>query len=68
MGVGDAQAGFLLSTGIDPRLGVVFARSAATAEPMVPAAWNAMLCPATGRREPRKCALPDQPRAAGPPA
>lgn len=61
IGVGDAQAGFLLSTGLEPRLGVVFAREAAgRREPMVPVAWNAMVCAETGRRVPRKCALPSK--------
>jgi len=58
LGVGDAQAGFLLSTGAAPSLGVVFARGS-QGEPLVPVAFNSMLCPTTGRKEPRKCARPD---------
>lgn len=59
IGVGDTAAGLLLSTGAEPRLGVVFARSAASGEPLVPVSWNAMVCSRTGVRESRKCARPD---------
>lgn len=63
MGVGDAQTGFLLSTGLEPRLGVVFAATSngmGGRTPLVPVAWNAMLCSVTGKRVPRKCALPSK--------
>lgn len=59
IGVGDASAGFLLSTGLEPRFGVVFARSSAAGEPMVPVSWKAMVCSKTGSKEPRKCARPE---------
>lgn len=59
LGIGDAAAGFLLSTSLDPRYGVVFARGAASGEPLVPVAWNQMVCSKTGARETRKAARPD---------
>lgn len=58
IGVGDASAGFLVSTSVDDELGVVFARCAATGEPLVPISWNEMLCPVSGIKEPRKAAKP----------
>lgn len=59
IGVGDASAGFLLSTAVHDALGVVFARSVATGEPLVAVSWNEMVCPATGTKEPRKPARPE---------
>jgi exosome complex component CSL4 len=60
IGVGDASAGFLLSTAIEESLGVVFARCAASGEPLVPISWNEMMCAKTGIKEPRKPAKPKQ--------
>lgn len=59
IGIGDPSAGLLLSTGVEDRLGVVYARSAAAAAPLLPAAWNEMVCSQTGLREKRKCAKPE---------
>lgn len=58
IGVGDASAGFLLSTGLDVELGVIFARGAASGQPMVPVSWREMICPQTGIKEARKAAKP----------
>lgn len=58
IGVGDASAGFLLSVAVEETLGVVFAKCAATGEPLVPISWNEMLCPKSGIKEPRKPAKP----------
>lgn len=58
IGVGEAAAGFLLSTAIDLEFGVVYARCAASGEPMVSVSWREMMCSKTGIREPRKAAKP----------
>lgn len=58
IGVGEASAGFLLSTAVEDTLGVLFARCAASGEPLVAASWNEMICSRTGIREPRKPAKP----------
>lgn len=58
IGVGEASAGFLLSTAVEDSLGVLFARCAASGEPLVAASWNEMICSRTGVREPRKPAKP----------
>lgn len=58
IGVGDASAGFLLSTGLDVELGVIFARGAASGQPMVPVSWREMMCSHTGIKEARKAAKP----------
>ena len=59
IGVGDPSAGFLLSTGIDARLGVIYGKSAAAGAPLLPFAWNEMICSKTGVKEKRKCAKPE---------
>ena len=56
--MGDASAGFLLSTGVEQTLGVVHAKAAVSGEPLVPVSWNEMICPKTGAKEPRKPAKP----------
>lgn len=61
IGVGDASAGFLVSTGVEATLGVVFAKCAASGEPMVAVSWNEMMCSKTGTKEPRKPAKPSAP-------
>lgn len=58
IGVGDPSAGFLLSTGISPHLGVIYGKSAAAGAPLLPFAWNEMVCSQTGSKEKRKCAKP----------
>jgi exosome complex component CSL4 len=58
IGVGDASAGFLLSTGIEDSLGVVYAKAAASGRPLVAVSWNQMMCPLTGSKEFRKTAKP----------
>jgi exosome complex component CSL4 len=58
IGVGDASAGFLLSTAVEETLGVVFSRCASTGEPLVPVSWNEMVCSKTGIKEHRKPAKP----------
>lgn len=58
IGMGDPSAGLLLSTGISAEHGVVFAKSAAAAAPLLPFAWNEMICSKTGIKERRKCAKP----------
>ena len=58
VGVGDSSAGFLVSTGLDDQDGVIFAKAAVSGEPMVPVAWNEMVCSKTASRESRKCAKP----------
>jgi exosome complex component CSL4 len=58
IGMGDASAGFLLSTAVEDSLGVVFARCAASDEPLVPISWNEMICSKTGIKENRKPAKP----------
>lgn len=58
IGVGDASAGFLLSTGLEAELGVIFAKGAASGQPLVPISWREMICPQTGIREARKAAKP----------
>lgn len=60
IGMGDASAGFLLSTSVEEALGVVFARCAATGLPMAPISWNEMICPQSGIKETRKPARPKQ--------
>lgn len=59
IGVGDPSAGLLLSTGVDAGLGVVYGKSAAAGAPLLPVAWNEMVCSQTGLREKRKCAKPE---------
>lgn len=59
IGVGDPSAGFLLSTGLEPRLGVIYGKSAAAGAPLLPFAWNEMVCSKTGVKEKRKCAKPE---------
>ena len=58
IGVGDPSAGFLLSTGVTPHLGVIYGKSAAAGAPLLPHAWNEMVCSQTGSKEKRKCAKP----------
>ncbi len=58
IGLGDASAGFLLSTALDERLGVIFAHCLGSGEALVPISWNQMVCPRTGIREYRKPARP----------
>lgn len=60
IGIGDASAGFLLSIAEDPSLGVVFAKCAATGEPLVPISWKEMMCSKSGLKEPRKPAKPQK--------
>lgn len=59
IGVGDPSAGFLLSTGMTADLGVVFGKSATAGAPLIPYAWNEMICSKTGIKEKRKCAKPN---------
>lgn len=58
IGIGDPSAGFLLSTGVSPHLGVIYGKSAAAGAPLLPHAWNEMICSQTGAKEKRKCAKP----------
>jgi exosome complex component CSL4 len=58
IGIGDPSAGYLLSTGVTPHLGVIYGKSAAAGAPMLPYAWNEMICSQTGIKEKRKCAKP----------
>lgn len=58
IGVGDLSAGFLLSTGVSPHLGVIYGKSSAAGAPLLPYAWNEMICSQTGVKEKRKCAKP----------
>lgn len=58
IGMGDASAGFLLSTALEETLGVIFARCTATGEPLVPSSWNEMICCKSGIKEARKPAKP----------
>lgn len=58
IGVGDASAGFLVSTAAEATFGVIFARCSASGEPMVAVSWNEMMCSKTGAKEPRKPAKP----------
>lgn len=60
IGFGDLSAGFLLSTGVDPHLGVIYGKSAAAGAPLLPHAWNEMICSQTGAKERRKCAKPKE--------
>jgi exosome complex component CSL4 len=57
IGIGDASTGLLLSTGLDPELGVMCAKSE-QGHALLPAAWNEMICSVTGAREKRKVARP----------
>jgi exosome complex component CSL4 len=57
IGTGDSSSGLLLSTGLDPELGVVSAKSG-QGHPLVPVAWNEMMCCTTGAIEKRKVARP----------
>lgn len=59
IGVGDPSAGFLLSTGTDAHLGVIYGKGAAAGAPLLPFAWNEMICSKTGIKEKRKCAKPE---------
>lgn len=59
IGVGDPSAGLLLSTGMEACLGTVYGKSAAAGAPLMPAAWNEMICSRTGLKEKRKCAKPE---------
>jgi exosome complex component CSL4 len=59
IGMGDPSAGFLLSTGLGPHLGVIFGKSASVGAPLLPFAWNEMICSQTGIKERRKCAKPE---------
>lgn len=59
IGVGDPSAGFLLSTGINANLGVIYGKSIAANAPLLPCAWNEMICSQTGVKEKRKCAKPE---------
>jgi len=54
LSLGDASAGYLLTTG-EPELGVVIARSEVGAA-MVPVSWTEMQCPRTYNKEYRKVA------------
>lgn len=58
IGIGEPAAGYLLSTGLAEDLGVIFAKSSSTCQPMVSIAWNEMQCPQSGIIEKRKCARP----------
>jgi len=58
IGIGDPSAGLLLSTGLSAEYGVVFAKSAAAAAPLLPFSWNEMVCSQSGVKERRKCAKP----------
>lgn len=58
IGIGDPSAGYLLSTGVTPHLGVIYGKSAAAGAPLLPYAWNEMICSQTGIKEKRKCAKP----------
>lgn len=58
IGIGDPSAGYLLSTGMNPHLGVIYGKSAAAGAPLLPCAWNEMVCSQTGIKEKRKCAKP----------
>lgn len=58
LGAGEASVGYLLSTG-EESAGVIYAKAVGTGEPMVPVAWDEMLCERSGQREKRKCAKPD---------
>lgn len=60
IGIGDPSAGFLLSTGLSPHLGVIYGKSAAAGAPLLPYAWNEMVCSQTGAKEKRKCAKPKE--------
>lgn len=59
IGVGDPSAGFLLSTGMGSHLGVIHGKSASVGAPLLPFAWNEMICSQTGIKEKRKCAKPE---------
>ena len=58
IGIGDPSAGYLLSTGVTPHLGVIYGKSAAAGAPLLPYSWNEMICSQTGIKEKRKCAKP----------
>lgn len=58
IGIGDPSAGYLLSTGLTPHLGVIYGKSAAAGAALLPHAWNEMICSQTGIKEKRKCAKP----------
>lgn len=58
IGIGEPAAGYLLSTGLTEDLGVIFAKSSSTCQPMIPIAWNEMQCLQSGIKEKRKCAKP----------
>lgn len=58
IGISDPSAGYLLSTGLNPHLGVIYGKSAAAGVPLRPFAWNEMICSHTGIKEKRKCAKP----------
>lgn len=60
IGIGDPSAGFLLSTGVDAQLGVIYGKSAAAGAPLLPFSWNEMICSKTGSKEKRKCAKPEK--------
>ena len=51
---GDAKS-FFLSTAKNT-LGVVYAKSQTSGQPMTPVSWTQMRCPETGAVEDRKCA------------
>lgn len=60
IGVGDPSAGFLLSTGLNAHLGVIYGKSIAASALLLPFSWNEMICSKTGTKERRKCAKPDE--------
>lgn len=58
IGIGDPSAGYLLSTGMGSHLGVIYGKSAGVGAPLLPFAWNEMVCSQSGIKERRKCAKP----------
>lgn len=58
IGIGDPSAGYLLSTGITPHLGVIYGKSSAAGAPLLAYSWNEMICSHTGIKEKRKSAKP----------
>lgn len=56
LSLGDPRRYFLSTA--EPALGVIYARSAVSGQPMMAVSWKEMECPSTGQKEPRKCAKP----------
>ena len=56
LSLGDARRYFLSTA--EAGLGVIYATSSVSGQPMIPVSWKEMECPETGTKEARKCARP----------